>query len=127
MLRTPFRFFPLLMTGMVLSAWPFTSTVWADDGHSADHERARAARDRGEALPLAGILTVIQRDFRGRVIDVELEQDDGRLFYELELLVPDGRVIKLKIDARTGSLVKIKGVRLETIFKQRTSEGASRP
>ena len=114
------------MTGMVFSAWPFTSTVWADDGHSADHERARAARDRGEALPLAGILTAIQRDFRGRVIDVELEQDDGQLFYELELLVPDGRVVKLKIDARTGSLVKIKGVRLETIFKQR-SEGASRP
>jgi uncharacterized membrane protein YkoI len=115
----------LVTASMLLAASTFESA--AGQERKADHERARAARDRGESVPLANILTAVERDFHGRVIDVEFEREDGKLVYELELLVPDGRVAKLTIDARSGELVKLEGVRLETIMKQRTREGAPKP
>lgn len=92
-----------------------------------DHERARAARARGEVLPLAQVLSRVELDFGGRVIEVELERDDGELLYELKLLLPDGRLIELEFDARTGELVKLEGTRLETVFRRRPgAAGASR-
>lgn len=97
----------------------------AEPPAGVDHERARAARARGEVLPLVQILNRVERDFGGRVIEVELERDDGQLRYELELLLPDGRVIELEFDARTGELVKLEGARLETVFKPRSGAGAA--
>lgn len=95
-----------------------------------DHEDARAARARGEVLPLARLLGRVDRDFGGRVIEVELERDGGDLRYELEVLLRDGRVIELEFDARTGELVRLEGARLETVFKRRSgpanAAGASR-
>lgn len=91
----------------------------AQDPPGVHHERARAARERGEVLPLERILALVERDFQGRVIEVELERDDGRLIYEIELLLPDGRVIEAEFDARSGVLVGLEGTRLETVFKPR--------
>jgi uncharacterized membrane protein YkoI len=91
---------------------------------AADHDRAHAARQRGEALPLARILAIVEREVHGRVIEIELERDGGKLLYELELLLPDGRVIEVDIDARSGEFVKLEGARLETVFKPRAQDGA---
>jgi len=84
-----------------------------------DHDHARVARARGEVLPLARILALVERDFAGRVIDVELDREDGMPRYEIELLLADGRVIELELDARTGELLQIEGTRLETAFRPR--------
>lgn len=67
-----------------------------------DHERARAAQARGEFVPLQRILAdAVQRE-RGKVIDVELDDDE----YEVEILRADGVVIELEYDARTGRLLE---------------------
>lgn len=87
-------------------------------GRPTDQERALAARGRGDTLPLAKILAGVDRELLGRVIETDLDDDDGRLVYELELLLPDGRVIELKVDARTGEWLSLEGKRLETVFKQ---------
>lgn len=76
---------------------------WADD---ADHETARRAVERGELLPLARILASAGKTHPGRVLDVELERDDGRYLYEIDVLLKDGRVVELTYDGRTGELLE---------------------
>lgn len=101
-----------LLLALALAAAPLSA---------ADQERARVARERGGALPLATLLPAIERDLGGRMIEVELDDDGGRLVYEIELLLADGRVIELEVDARTGHWLKIEGARLETLFPRRAA------
>ncbi|MBB5209387.1 PepSY domain-containing protein [Chiayiivirga flava] len=67
-----------------------------------DHERARQARASGAYMPLQSILDDAQRREPGRVVDVELDEDDDE--YEIEILRADGAVVELDYDARTGDL-----------------------
>jgi uncharacterized membrane protein YkoI len=71
-----------------------------------DHEIARSAVARGELLPLSKILQIAQRDYPGKMLEVELERDDGRYVYEIEILLADGRVIELTYDGKTGELLE---------------------
>jgi uncharacterized membrane protein YkoI len=83
-------------------------------------ERARTAVDRGAALPLRTIYDAAGRDFEGRVLEAELEAEpDGELVYEITVLSPGGRVLKLEYDARTAMLLKAKGMALETVLNPR--------
>ena len=72
-----------------------------------DHDRARRALEAGEILPLTQILAVAEGARSGRVIEIELERDDGRWIYELELVTPEGRLYEMEIDAATGAVVGI--------------------
>jgi uncharacterized membrane protein YkoI len=55
---------------------------------------------------LSEILAIVRRVEPGEVIEVELEQDHGRLAYEIEVLTPRGRVRKVTLDARTGAVLE---------------------
>jgi len=68
-----------------------------------DHERARTARSSGSYVSLQSILDDAERREHGRVVDVELDEDDHE--YEIEILRADGVVIELEYDARTGALL----------------------
>ena len=92
-----------LITALLL----VVSTAQADDAR--DHDRAREALEAGEVMPLPRILDRVERDYPGRVLEVELERDDGRWIYELTVLPPSGRVFELKLDAATGALVQSRG------------------
>ncbi len=72
-----------------------------------DHDRARRALEAGEILPLSDILKVAETARPGRVIDLELDRDDGRWIYELELISPQGRLYEMEIDAKTGTVLEI--------------------
>lgn len=72
-----------------------------------DHDRARRALEAGEVLPLSEILAAVEAVRPGRVIEVELERDDGRWIYELELVAPDGRILEIEIDAATADILDI--------------------
>lgn len=69
-----------------------------------DHERARTARSSGNYVPLQSILDDAEHREPGRVIDVELDEEDHE--YEIEILRGDGVVIELEYDARTGVLLE---------------------
>lgn len=71
-------------------------------GSGRDHERARAAQARGEYVPLERILADAERREPGKIIDVELDDDE----YEIEILRPDGVVVELEYDARDGRLLE---------------------
>ena len=83
-----------------------------------DADRARAAVQSGEILPLSRILEAVSQQYAGDVIGVELDRDDGVWQYEVKLLLPGGSVAKLEYDARTGVLPKAKGRNLEQARKQ---------
>lgn len=74
-----------------------------------DHEHARRAREAGEILPLRTVLERVREDYPGEVIEVELEREHGRWEYEINLRRHGGALLKLKLDARDGTLLGIKG------------------
>lgn len=73
-----------------------------------DHDRARAALRAGEVLPLTTILERVAKEQPGQVLEVELEHDRGHWIYELKLIQDSGALVKLKVDARDGSVLKQK-------------------
>jgi uncharacterized membrane protein YkoI len=72
-----------------------------------DHDRARRALEAGEILPLVDILAAAEAARPGRVIEIELDRDDGRWVYELELLSPEGILYEMEIDAASGTILEV--------------------
>ncbi len=76
-------------------------TLGAPVGASDDHDEVRELRHGGDILPLTELLG--RAELSGmRVLEAELEREQGRLVYELELLDADGRVHERLFDAATG-------------------------
>lgn len=73
-----------------------------------DHERALQAVQSGQVLPLTRVLALLEREHPGQVLEVELESHERQWQYEIKLLQPDGRLMKLKLDARTGAVLQRK-------------------
>ena len=71
-----------------------------------DHDEAYELMQSGEILPLETILEITRKQVHGRVLEVELESEDKRLIYELEVLDQKGVVWELKVDAKTGSVIE---------------------
>jgi len=72
-----------------------------------EHTLVREALQRGEVLPLVKILEIANQQVPGDVIEVELENKKDALIYEIKILTGTGRVREVKIDARSGAVVKI--------------------
>jgi uncharacterized membrane protein YkoI len=78
--------------------------AWAE----GDHDRARRALLSGEVLPLQTIIDRAQAEYGGQFSGAELEDEDGRMVYEIILITPEGRVAKLHYDAHDGTLLRAK-------------------
>lgn len=99
---------------VVLAASLLTLQAPAD----SDHDRARAAVRARQVLPLKTVLERLQREHPGEVLEVELEQDDGRWVYEVKLLQAGGRLVRLEVDAASGAVLR---------RKERTRKPEARP
>ena len=93
---------PRMVLALLLIVLPL-APAGADEAD--DQERARSAREAGRALPLASILDRVRQSTPGVVLGVELEEEGGRVLYEVKVLRPDGRVRLLAYDAATGKPV----------------------
>lgn len=80
----------------------------ADRASDHDHDRARAAVQAGQVLPLKALLERLEPDHPGQVLEVELERDGGRWVYEIKLLQAGGRLVKLEVDAVDGRVLRRK-------------------
>lgn len=59
-------------------------------------------------LPLNRILAIARGRVPGEVIEVDLDDDDDDVAeYDIEILTGDGRSIDIKIDARSGKILKV--------------------
>jgi hypothetical protein len=75
-------------------------------GERQDHDRARAALQAGEVMPLQDVLDKVRRSHPGDVLEVELEREDGRWVYEFKLLQSGGRLLRLNVDAKTATVLR---------------------
>lgn len=102
------------LTAGLLLGLSVTPAVHADD----DHDRARAAVASGQVLPLRKVLEALERQQGAgqpapQVLEVELEERRGRWHYEIKLLQADGRVTKIRLDARTAEPLRGESLRGE--------------
>jgi uncharacterized membrane protein YkoI len=102
----------LLFVALVLAC---AAAVGADD----HHDRAKKAREAGQIVPLQAILDQVQAEFTGSPIEIDLEDDDGPLIYQIKLLTPAGAIVKLEYDARDGRLLRVKGRGADAARRQR--------
>lgn len=58
-------------------------------------------------IPMASILDVARSQVPGEIIDVDLEDDAGQPEYEVEILTAEGRKIEIRLDARTGTVLRL--------------------
>ena len=68
---------------------------------------ARKLHDSGQILSLEKIHELAKLIKPGRILEVELEKKGGRYIYEVELLNNNDEVWEVKLDAKTGSLIKL--------------------
>jgi uncharacterized membrane protein YkoI len=74
-----------------------------------DEDRARAAVQRGEILPLEQVLAGLKGAVAGEISRVELEKEHGIWVYEFKIISPGGRMLEVFVDAKTGKLIEKKG------------------
>lgn len=78
-------------------------------GQDAQDELAEVRRLRaaGEILPLEQIARHAQAIKAGEILETDLERKPGGYVYEVEVLDAGGHVWELKLDAKTGQLIKL--------------------
>ncbi len=86
---------------LVMLALLFTPAMSDDDQY-----RALELLQQGEILPLEDILVISRQEIDGHILEVELEQERGKIIYEIEMLDQQGRVWELKLDATNGNIIK---------------------
>lgn len=100
-------FFPLAFAPAHLHAKGSSSPDNKEARKAAKRQAQQDALDamrRGEILPLMRILAIANQHVAGDVIEVEYKAGPA---YEIKVLMPSGQVREVKLDARTGALLKI--------------------
>lgn len=92
-----------------LMVWSMAAAGWwlprADAGESPASARELAAK--GHILSLEKISKLAKSYKPGEILEVELEKKHGRYLYEVEILDTRSQVWELKLDAKTGQLLKM--------------------
>lgn len=96
-LLTRILVFVFLATGIGISS------ATADE----DHLLARKLLASGEILPLETIAASALKAKAGELLESELEHEQGRYLYEVEILDAAGQVWELKLDAKTARLLQM--------------------
>lgn len=96
------HFFSTCLLGLSLGAASFTGSAG-----DINQDEALELRRSGKVLPFQRILEpVFKRYPDAQILEVELEEDDDKYYYELEILVGEGMVRELEIDALSGEVVE---------------------
>ncbi|EOB6544691.1 PepSY domain-containing protein [Vibrio vulnificus] len=82
-----------------------------------DQNEVYQAVQQGLIKPFSELYSTVDKQLNGRLIKVELEEDDDEWIYELKL-VHDNHVIKVEYNATTLELIEIKGRNLHDVIKK---------
>jgi uncharacterized membrane protein YkoI len=90
------------LAGLVLCA--ASCAGYADE---LDQDEVLALRRSGEVAPFQQILQSITLRYPGlQLLEVELEAEQGKYVYEIEILLGDNSVRELEIDAHSGEILE---------------------
>lgn len=76
----------------------------------SDHEKAIQAVQNEEILPLDQILSKIQDKFEGRILGINLTDNEKGLFgwvYDIRLINNRNKVVNIRVDAGTSTVLLI--------------------
>ncbi len=82
-----------------------------------DQDEVYHAVTEGKIKPFSELYKIIAQQLNGRLIKVELEEDDDEWVYELKLL-HQSSVVEVEYDAATLQIMKIKGRNLIEVIKK---------
>jgi len=82
-----------------------------------DHDDVMEAVDQGLIQPFSALQEKVAREINGRIIRVELDEEDDIWVYELKLIDSNNNIVKVEYEAKTLSIIEIKGRGLENIIK----------
>lgn len=94
-------FFPL--AGLLMLVTMPGHSLQADE----DADRARMLQQQGDILPLEQVIESAMAVKSGQILETELDEEDGRYVYELEILDDRGQVWELELDASTAELLEL--------------------
>lgn len=81
------------------------ATSWGAD-RDRDHDEARRAVERGEALSLFDILARVRSDLGGEVVGVSFKRRRDGWVYEFKVIGPGGRLTEVYVDAASAEILK---------------------
>ncbi|WP_172562277.1 PepSY domain-containing protein [Vibrio furnissii] len=82
-----------------------------------DQDEVFEAVRQGKIRPFSELYAAIDQQLNGRVIKVELDEDDDEWVYELKL-VYDNKVIRVEYNAATLELMSIRGRNVLDVIKK---------
>ncbi|MDN3609855.1 PepSY domain-containing protein [Vibrio ostreicida] len=82
----------------------------------ADQDEVFEAVRQGYIRPFSELYTAVEKDLRGRIIKVELDEDDDVWIYELKLNFKNN-IIKVEYNATTLDLLSMKGHNVKNAIK----------
>ncbi len=98
---------PLLVSGTLVP-------VSADGDNWRDlHQEVK----EGHLVGIDEVMDWLEARYDGQILEVELEQDDGLIEYEVEMIGPQGQVVEFEFDATSGELLSVEGVNIEAMKK----------
>ncbi len=100
-----------LALALALAATMAVPSAFADKGeggHGETHEKLDEARKQGKIMPIELLLKLLEEKLKGEILEIELDDKDGRLYYEIYYLDSAGRRIEINVDAATGEILKDK-------------------
>lgn len=96
-LNTPFYLLAILLCGAAAGGIAY----------ALDNGDVLELRQEGKILPFERILqSALKQHPKAQILEVEFEEEDGKYYYQLEILTKQGIVRDLEIDAYTGRLLK---------------------
>ena len=82
------------------------SALVLDAVYADDHDRAKQLLDEGEIISAESLLRDAMKRKSGRLIELELEVEDGRHVYEVEIIDDAGVVWEFYYDAKSGAFLR---------------------
>jgi uncharacterized membrane protein YkoI len=100
------RWAALVITWATLACFALQAPALAqEEGPEPDHELARQALQRKEILPLDQVLNAIRNRVPGEIVEIELEREQGRWIYEVEIIDETGRMRDVLVDAKNAEII----------------------
>ncbi len=94
---------PIYYIGALIFALVSMSAI-SDDN---DSRKVRKLVQENEIVSLESLMPAIRSHGDWKILEIELEEEDNKLIYEVELLDKEGRVYEIRYDARTGQELDI--------------------
>lgn len=99
---------PLIIALVLASAFAAPPALADKGGHGNDDDRPRVenAHENAEIMPIEKLLALLGEKIGGEIVEIEIDDDDGRVVYEIYYLDTAGRRHEIKVDASSGAILQ---------------------